>query len=97
MRIIELKTWPSFFTALISGKKSFEVRFNDRSFSEGDILCLREFESNSYTGRQLFFEVTFILDLHAFLLSVSDKKLDVIMADDLTLGYVVLGIKRISG
>jgi hypothetical protein len=40
----ELKTSPEYFKAVRDGIKTFEVRKNDRGFSVGDILVLREFE-----------------------------------------------------
>ena len=37
----ELKIYPKYFEDVISGKKTFEVRKNDRKFNIGDILILR--------------------------------------------------------
>jgi len=47
-----LKTWPGFFAGLRDGTKTAEVRRNDRHFSVGDRLILREFnaETDCYTG-----------------------------------------------
>ena len=39
----ELKIWPNEFKDTCSGKKTFEVRKNDRCFKIGDMLILREF------------------------------------------------------
>jgi len=39
----DLKTWPLYFAAVSSGKKTFEIRKNDRDFKVGDILILKEF------------------------------------------------------
>ena len=39
----ELKTWVCFYNPVISGKKTFEVRQNDRGFKVGDTLLLKEF------------------------------------------------------
>ena len=38
-----LKTWPSFFQAVKSKIKPFEIRENDRNFEVGDTLILEEF------------------------------------------------------
>ena len=40
-KIIELKILPEYFEAVKSGKKTFELRKNDRDFCVGDILILR--------------------------------------------------------
>lgn len=48
---------------MISGRKTFEVRYTgDRDFFEGDKVLLKEFDGNnqSYTGRQLLAEITYV-------------------------------------
>jgi hypothetical protein len=59
----ELKTWPEFFAALLTGEKSFELRKDDRGFVVGDILRLREYdpETKEYSGRELRRKVTYLL------------------------------------
>jgi hypothetical protein len=62
----ELKTWPAFFQAILEGRKTFEVRRNDRGFQAGDVLRLREYEpersgSSAYTGRSLGVLVKYVL------------------------------------
>ncbi len=54
----DLKILPGFFEAVVDGKKTFEIRINDRDFKEGDSVTLHEYsscvggpESNKYTGR----------------------------------------------
>jgi len=39
-----LKTWPVFFNAIRDGRKTFEIRLDDRGFSVGDTLILRKWE-----------------------------------------------------
>jgi ASC-1-like (ASCH) protein len=63
----ELKTWPPFFQAIEDGRKTFEVRRNDRGFNAGDVLHLREFDPSKvctvreYTGNQMRVKVTYVL------------------------------------
>jgi hypothetical protein len=62
----ELKTWPPFFGDIIEGRKSFELRRNDRNFECGDDLRLREWnpETKEYTGRETIRYVALILTKH---------------------------------
>lgn len=50
-----LKTWPEWFNLTKEGKKTYELRFNDRNFKEGDILVLKEYNptSQEYTGNEI--------------------------------------------
>lgn len=59
----ELKTIPPYFADVTKGKKTFEVRVNDRDFQEGDYLTLREFipTTQNYSGRRCVVRVTYIL------------------------------------
>lgn len=59
----ELKCWPPYFAAILSGEKRFEVRRDDRGFRAGDTLHLREYVAadGSYTGRTVDVEVTYLL------------------------------------
>jgi ASC-1-like (ASCH) protein len=59
----ELKIWPEYFAAVQSGDKRCEARLNNRRFSVGDKLCLREWEptTDTFTGRSLEVRVTHIL------------------------------------
>jgi hypothetical protein len=62
--IHELKCWPLFFGAVRRGVKTFEIRFNDRDFKEGDILRLCEWDptTKKYTGRREERYVTYVLE-----------------------------------
>ncbi len=59
----ELKTLPEFFQAVIDGRKTFEARKNDRDFLCGDVLFLREWDSETkrYTARNICADVSYIL------------------------------------
>lgn len=59
-RVISLKTDPEPFSELLSGRKTFEWRKDDRGFRVGDVLCLREHEDD-YTGRSVVARVTYLL------------------------------------
>jgi len=60
----ELKTWPIYFSAIVRGDKTFEVRLNDRGFQPGDYLILKEYDpqKKEYTGRVTVKYVQYILN-----------------------------------
>lgn len=62
LMIHELKIIPEYYNDIISGRKTFEVRFNDRNYQVGDVLVLREYEDGEYTGRAIERKVIYILD-----------------------------------
>lgn len=55
-----LKISPEYFQAVVSGRKSFEVRLNDRDFMVGDHLCLEEW-AGYYSGRSYTCDIIYIL------------------------------------
>lgn len=65
MTVHDLKVWTVFFWDLKAGRKTFEVRINDRGFEVGDELVLREWEAipKRYTGATLRAKVTYICDI----------------------------------
>ena len=75
----ELKILPEYFEAIKKDEKNFEVRFNDRNYSKGDVLILREHDANGYTGRTITAEVTYLLDNPAYCKE----------------GYVIMAIKKL--
>ncbi len=58
----ELKSWPECFKAIVSGEKRHEVREDDRGFSVGDTLFLKEWDpkGKKFSGLFLNVEVTHI-------------------------------------
>lgn len=68
--IHELKCERRFFTKVSEGKKTFEIRKNDRNFQVGDYLALnetaREDGEDYYTGNSLVARVGYILDDEAY-------------------------------
>lgn len=61
VKIHELKILPEFFNAVQQGDKKFEIRKNDRNFHRGDILRLKEWAGDRYTGNQIDVLVKYIL------------------------------------
>ena len=57
-----IKILPEYYRAIESGKKTFEVRFNDRNYQVYDILHLQEWLNGDYTGREITAEVTYMID-----------------------------------
>lgn len=49
--IHELKIKTGYLSDIITGKKTFEIRKNDRDYKVGDRLHLREIEDGEYTGQ----------------------------------------------
>lgn len=74
-----LKQEKQLFCDVLSGRKLFEVRLNDRDFKVGDLLALNEWnpETKEYTGRSCLVYINYILDDEAYVKS----------------GYVVMTIK----
>lgn len=58
----ELKIYPKYFEAIIDGKKTFEIRKNDRGFQVGDRVVLKEWDNIVYSGREIHAEIKYILD-----------------------------------
>lgn len=58
----ELKILPEYFEAVTSGRKRFEIRKNDRDYKVGDLLYLREWNADEFTGNSYKAEVTYITD-----------------------------------
>jgi hypothetical protein len=49
----ELKIWPQYFDAVMTGRKNFEVRKNDRGFQAGDVVILREWDPTIVSKRTM--------------------------------------------
>jgi len=72
INIIDLKTDPELFEETFTGRKTFEIRINDRNYQIGDILVLHETMHSGeemvrgkplvYTGRVCDVKVTNILN-----------------------------------
>lgn len=59
----ELKILPCSFCDVLSGRKRFEVRKNDRNFKVGDAFVLLEFDlDHGYTGRYYMDYIKYVLE-----------------------------------
>lgn len=62
----KLKTYKEYYEEVVSGRKTFEIRKNDRNFQVADILILEEVEfikgETIPTGNSVKVEVTYILN-----------------------------------
>ena len=78
----ELKTWPLYFEAVNEGRKTFEVRKDDRPFKTGDFLFLKEWHEmrEAYTNKVCMVKVLYVMRDNDFVLP----------------GHVVMGIELIS-
>ena len=63
MTLHELKIWPEFFSKILDGSKTFELRYNDRRFKVDDEVMLQEYEPSNglLTGRAVLVLITYIL------------------------------------
>ena len=57
-----LKSWPSPFAAVWRGTRPFEVRRDDRSYADGDVLVLQEWDpqTRDYSGREVICKVRYL-------------------------------------
>lgn len=62
-KVHHLRSWPHYFQPIFDGLKTFEVRYNDRDYKEGDILHLMEYnpDGKGYSTRNVYRYVTHIL------------------------------------
>lgn len=81
--LYELKIDLKYYTALSDGKKTFEIRYNDRDYKVGDIirLCVYDRIKQVYLTDydSLLYEITYVLDDYGLLPN-----------------YVCLGMKKLN-
>lgn len=79
-----LKTWPPYWEEVDAGRKTFEVRRDDRDYRVGDMLVLDEYEpgTDTFSGRQCRRLIGYALVGGAF---------------GLAAGHVVLGFELAPG
>lgn len=79
-KIHQIRLASMYFDDVVSGKKSFELRKNDRGYKEGDFLEMMEFKDGKNTGRTVRVLVTYLLENYTGL-------------ED---GYCIMGTKLVS-
>ena len=92
MKLHNLKIEKSYFNAIMGGKKTFEIRNNDRDFQVGDLVTFDVIEITNLFGKEkaiacdcgkgLVFTITYVL-----------KNIPEYGLDD---KYCVFGIKRMK-
>ncbi len=86
MAKIVKKAYRELFEKVLSGEKNFDLRLDDFDAKEGDILVLREIDSDrNFTGREIEKEITFVMktnNLDYWSEEEKNKK-----------GFVVMGLK----
>ena len=56
-----IKILPEYFNAVASGRKSFEVRCNDRKYTVGDRLIMQEVDEHGrLSGQSIVCKITYI-------------------------------------
>ncbi len=83
-----VKSWSHLFVPIEDGRKTHDLRIDDRGYEVGDILVLQEYDvvSGAYTGRETRREITYI---------TSDKYPCAFSSAVLPKPYVILSLKAI--
>ena len=58
----QIKLKSQYFKDVADGKKTFELRKNDRGYRIGDVLDMREIEDGEETGQHVRAEITYMLE-----------------------------------
>lgn len=92
MKVHELRLDTKFFDDVASGKKTFEIRNNDRGFRVGDVLALTRTQSGDYT----LFDGSKWIKSDIRQAETILKQVVYITDFEQKPGYVVLGINNVS-
>jgi len=61
-----IKILPIYYEYVREGRKTFELRINDRNYRSADLVTLKEFDHGIFSGRQQTFEIGYVLKLDDF-------------------------------
>lgn len=76
-KVHEVKLAAMYYDDVKTGKKTFELRKNDRNYKEGDKLHMLEFKDGRHTGRTISADIVYLMEEYT----------------GLTEGYCILGIR----
>ena len=76
-KVHEVKLAAMYYDDVKDGKKTFELRKNDRNYKEGDKLHMLEFKDGRHTGRTISADIVYLMEDYT----------------GLTEGYCILGIR----
>lgn len=61
-KVHDVKLGTTFFDDVKTGRKTFELRKNDRGYKEGDTIVLHEYKDGTTTGRTIIKKIVYILE-----------------------------------
>ena len=76
----QIKLASMYYDDVVNGRKTFELRKNDRRYRVGDILEMREFKDGKETGRYIKAKITYMLEDY----------------EGIKEGYCILGIRALA-
>lgn len=61
-KIHTVKCWPEYFDAIKDGRKTFDLRVDDRDYQVGDDMVQEEFKVHigTYSGREFRCKITYV-------------------------------------
>ena len=61
-KVHDVKLGTTFFDDVKTGRKTFELRKNDRGYKEGDTIVLHEYKDGTTTGRTITKKIVYMLE-----------------------------------
>lgn len=61
VKLVEKKILPKYYEAVESGVKTFELRKDEDNIQAEDIIVLKEWDGEKYTGRRIGKKVKYVL------------------------------------
>lgn len=67
----DVKILPIYYDLVREGRKTFELRVNDRNYQNADTITLHEWENGEYTGRKQKFEIGYVLSVDQYVPTIN--------------------------